>query len=72
MADAKTKAAQYAKSAGRGLGAVVRVEEAVSSSPQPYRDNVPSAASMDKATSVPIQLGSTDLSVQVTVVYAFS
>jgi uncharacterized protein len=73
MADAKTKATQYAKSAGRGLGAVVRVQESVSpSSPQPY--NMPSAA-MDKAAAsaaVPIQLGSTDLAVQVTVVYAFS
>ncbi|GAA1963072.1 SIMPL domain-containing protein [Catenulispora subtropica] len=69
--DAKAKAAQYAKSAGRSLGAVVRVEENVSTQPSPTGMNVPAAAGDKAVASVPIQMGSTDVTVQVTVVFSF-
>lgn len=74
FADAKAKAAQYAKSAGRSLGGVVRIEESTSSQPSPIRYAVPdaAAASSGAVSSVPVQAGSTDLSVQVTVVFSFS
>jgi uncharacterized protein YggE len=71
FSDAKVKAAQYAKDAGRPLGAVVRVQEATSSNPSPipYRDlKVPSASGA--SSPVPVQVGSTDLTVTVTVVFA--
>jgi uncharacterized protein YggE len=72
MADAKAKAAQYAKSAGRGLGPVVRVQEAISgNSPQPMYNYPQAAGALADKASVPIQVGSTDLSVQVTVVFSF-
>jgi len=65
FAEAKTKAEQYAKLAGRGLGDALSISEDVSNpSPiaMPY-------AGMDsaKSTSVPIQPGSQDVSVSVTV-----
>ncbi|MFL6111428.1 MAG: SIMPL domain-containing protein [Catenulispora sp.] len=70
--DAKTKATQYAKSAGRTLGPVVRVEESVSTQPNgvaaDYAKSAPSAAAI---APVPIQMGSTDVTVQVTVVFSF-
>lgn len=68
--DAKAKAAQYAKSAGRTLGQAVRVEENDGTpSPSPV-DIRPNAAAGTGA--VPIQAGSTDVTVQVTVVFAFA
>lgn len=68
--DAKAKATQYAKSAGRTLGQVVRVEEndgTPTPTPVDVRANAASGTS-----AVPVQLGSTDVKVQVTVVFAFS
>lgn len=70
--DAKAKATQYAKSAGRSLGPVVRIEESVSTPTN-------NASSMDRAPAaagaanipVPIQMGSTDVVVQATVVFSF-
>jgi len=68
FADARTKAQQYAKAAGRDLGEVVSITEAVST-PTPIA--MPYAA-MDsaKSASVPIQPGSQDVSVSVSVVFA--
>lgn len=68
FADARTKAEQYAKAAGRSLGEVVSITEAVST-PSPVA--MPYAA-MDsaKSASVPIQPGSQDVSVSVSVVFA--
>lgn len=70
MDDAKTKATQYAEAAGRTLGDVVSITEVVSNpAPVAYDGAAFSAAS---AAPVPIQAGSQDVSVQVTVVYAFA
>lgn len=71
FAAAKTKAAQYAKDAGRTLGAVVRVEESTAST-GPQQFGLPVLVKGDAASAaVPIQVGSTDLSVSITVVFAF-
>jgi uncharacterized protein len=69
--DAKAKAAQYAKSAGRTLGQVVRVEESDSNpaTPSPVDFRAPAAAA---PSAVPIQMGSTDITVSVTVVFSFA
>ncbi|NUP48559.1 MAG: SIMPL domain-containing protein [Catenulispora sp.] len=71
--DAKAKATQYAKSAGRALGPVVRVEESIST-PTNNQDSMmkmPAAAAGAPSTAVPIQMGSTEVTVQVTVVFSF-
>jgi uncharacterized protein len=67
FADAKAKAEQYARAAGRSLGEVMSISEDVATPspiPMPY-------AAMDsaKSASVPIQPGSQDVSVSVTVVF---
>ena len=68
FADARTKAEQYARAAGRSLGDVVSIAESVAN-PTPI--SVPPAA-MAKQSDVPIQPGSQDVSVSVTVVFALS
>jgi uncharacterized protein YggE len=65
FADAKAKGEQYAKAAGRSLGDVVSIAEIVAT-PSPV--SVPSAAL--KQSDIPIQPGSQDVSVTVTVVFA--
>ena len=69
--DAKAKAEQYAAAAGRSLGAVQSISEVVTSPNPQYMERqayaVPAALS-----AVPLQAGSQDLTVQVTVVYALS
>ena len=66
FAGAKAKAEQYAKAAGRTLGDVVSIAEDVAiPSPIPY-----AAADSARLASVPIQPGSQDVSVSVTVVFA--
>ena len=73
FSDAKAKAAQYAKSAGRSLGQVVRVEESVANSgPNPIVPRAAAAAGDSTVNPVPIQLGGTDVTVQVTVVFSFA
>jgi len=66
--DAKTKAGQYAKSAGRSLGEVVSIAETVAT-PSPSQLSSPMAMAA-KQGDVPIQPGSQELSVTVTVVFA--
>jgi uncharacterized protein len=68
FADAKAKAEQYAKAAGRGLGEVISITEDVST-PSPIA--MPYAA-MDSAklASVPIQPGTQNAGVSVTVVFS--
>ena len=68
FADAKAKAEQYAKAAGRTLGDVASIAEDVaitSPIPMPY-----AAMASAKSASVPIQPGSQDVSVSVTVVFS--
>ena len=67
FADAKAKAVQYARVAGRSLGAVMSIAENVST-PSPIA--MPYAADGAKLASVPIQPGSQDVGVSVTVVFS--
>jgi uncharacterized protein YggE len=68
FADARNKAEQYAKAAGRSLGEVASIAESVTN-PPPV--TVPSTA-MAKQADVPIQPGSQQVSVTVTVVFAMT
>jgi uncharacterized protein YggE len=68
VANAKAKAEQFAKAAGRGLGPVMSLTESVSTSPPIAYDTRAMAAD---AKAVPIATGSQDVTVSVTVVYAF-
>jgi uncharacterized protein len=69
--DARAKAEQYAQAAGRSLGEVQSISEVVSS-PTPQYLEQRSAYSAAAMSAVPIQPGSQDVAVQVTVVYALS
>jgi uncharacterized protein YggE len=71
VANAKTKAEQYAKASGRNLGAVVSITETVADPPPVNYDLRAAAKATDSASPVPIQDGSEDVGVTVTVVYAF-
>jgi uncharacterized protein len=70
VADARAKAAQYAQALGQPLGPVVSVSDQAQTTPSP----VPMAAnaSAGKASSVPINPGSQQLTVSVTVVFALA
>jgi len=68
--NAKVRAGQYATAAGASVGAVLQISE-VSVSPMPiYAAATASGASKDSYT--PIQSGTQDLTVSVTVVYALT
>ena len=67
FADAKIKAEQYARAAGRSVGAVVSIDETVAGPTPPVYDLRAAAQSV---SPVPIQSGSQDVSVSVTVVFA--
>lgn len=69
VANAKTKAEQYAKASGRDLGSVVSISEAISD-PPPVAYDMRAMASKDSASPVPIQAGSEHVGVTVTVVFA--
>jgi uncharacterized protein len=71
FADAKAKAAQYAKAAGRSLGDVESIAENVADG-SPRNGTSPASASAltGLSASVPIQPGSQAVSVTVTVVFA--
>lgn len=71
VADAKQHAQAYAAAAGRTLGAVQSITEQTSTSPVPYYGYAASATA-GTAMPVAIQAGSQDVSVSVTVVYAFA
>jgi uncharacterized protein len=70
VADARTKAAQYAQALGQPLGPVVSISDQTQapSEPLPMAAN----ASAGKASSVPINPGSQQLTVSVTVVFALA
>lgn len=67
MADAKTRATQYANAAGRTLGQVLAISEVTT--PQQVPQSYASAASAS-AAPVPISPGKQQVSVTVTVTYA--
>jgi uncharacterized protein YggE len=71
FADAKAKADQYAKAAGKSIGGVVRIEETTTPASPTTPVYAPAAAAAGVA-NVPVSVGSTDLSVDVTVVFSFS
>ncbi len=68
---AKGKATQYAGLAGRPLGAVTSIVETVQNPAQPVYYPMASAAAGD-LSAIPIQKGSKDVGVTVTVVFALS
>jgi uncharacterized protein YggE len=73
ISDARNRAEQYAAAAGRKVGEVQSIREVVTT-PAPYAMDarayaMPAAASLQ---SVPIQAGSQDVTVQVTVVYGLA
>jgi uncharacterized protein YggE len=70
VADARAKAEQYAKALGRSLGPATNLTEAVSTAP-PVDYSMRSDAAQAKAMPIPIAPGSQDVSVMVTVTYAF-
>ena len=71
FADARTKAEQYAKAAGRGLGGVVGISEEVQN-PSPIYYGRYAATTAAPAMAPMIAAGTQDVSVMVTVVFAFA
>ena len=70
FAEARAKAEQYARAAGVSLGRVVSIQETVQTSvPQPYAYAAAAAPARD-LQAVPVQAGSQELSVTVTVSFA--
>jgi len=69
FADAKAKAGQYARAAGRSLGDVESIAENVAAG-SPRSVSYLAASKMGESASVPIQPGSQAVSVTVTVVFA--
>ncbi len=71
VAEARTKAEQYAKAVGRSLGPVVSItEQTTSPGPSPMADRA--VAMSASASPVPIAVGSQEISVDVTVVWSFA
>lgn len=70
-ADAKAKAEQYAALAGRTLGPVLSVSEHVNQ-PSSYQYDGASSAAAAPYGSVPVQAGSQDVSVNVTVAWTLN
>jgi uncharacterized protein YggE len=70
--DAKAKAEQYARAAGRSLGAVTSISEVVTNPSPVYYGQAMSADAAGTAASVPIAAGSQDVDVTVTVVFGFA
>lgn len=68
VADAKQRAEQYAAAAGVKVGAVQSITEVVTSSAYPYA--MPQAYDARATGAIPIQAGSQDVSVNVTITYA--
>jgi uncharacterized protein len=69
---ARAKAEQYAKAAGTTLGKVVSITDAAVSGPVGVRFDAASAADKAALSPVPIQAGSQDVQVTVTVVFALA
>jgi len=71
FADAKAKAEQYAKLAGRSLGRVSQVSETTDNAPRPipYAANMAASGAAPKASPVPISTGTQQVSVNTSVVW---
>jgi uncharacterized protein YggE len=67
--DAKAKAEQYAKLAGRGLGEVSQVSESTDTAPSPMPYYAAKDAAGTAASSVPISAGSQQVTVTTSVVW---
>lgn len=72
FADAKAKAEAYATAAGRTLGAVTSITESTDSQPQTLDYPNFSAAAPAASAPVPIEAGSQDVTVDVSVVWALN
>ena len=70
VADARQRAEQYAEAAGVKVGAVQSITESVTTSPYPYAASALAYDARSAAGAVPIQAGSQDVSVNVTITYA--
>lgn len=70
FAAARAKAEQYAKAAGRPLGAVTNVSETVTPAGPHALDQATFAASARASAPVPVEPGSSEVSVRVAVVWA--
>lgn len=72
FAEARAKARQYAAASGRGLGEVVSVREGTASAPS-TRDAVLSQAdALRELKAVPVRRGSEEVTVRVSLVWAFA
>jgi uncharacterized protein len=69
---AKAKADQYARAAGRSLGQAVSISEVVANPTPVYGGYATASGSVPAASPVPVQPGTQDVSVTVTVVFAFA
>ncbi|HEY2832046.1 MAG TPA: SIMPL domain-containing protein [Sporichthyaceae bacterium] len=69
FADAKAKAEQYAKLAGRSLGRVSQVSESTDTEPRPVPYAAMDAAGAAEKSAVPISAGSQQVSVTTSVVW---
>lgn len=72
FADAQAKAQAYATAAGRTLGAVTSISETTDSQPQQFDNSFVVAAPAAAAAPVPIQAGSQDVTVNVSVTWALN
>jgi uncharacterized protein YggE len=72
FADAKAKAEQYAKLAGRSLGRVSQVSESTETEPRPVPYAAMDAAGAAEKSAVPISAGSQQVSVTTSVVWELS
>ncbi|MEU4560447.1 SIMPL domain-containing protein [Actinoplanes sp. NPDC023936] len=72
FADARVKAELYAREAGRSLGRVVKVSEETPSYGRPYGQDMASALKAAADSAVPIEPGQQQVSVTVTVEWAFA
>lgn len=70
--DAKAKAQQYAEAAGKQVGDVQSISEVVQTPSPQYLDGRSAYASVAAGSPVPLQVGSQEVAVQVTVVYALA
>jgi hypothetical protein len=70
MADAKTKATALASAAGVSIEGVVSISESVGAVPYPiYYGRDAAGAAVDKAVGTPVQAGTNEISITVSVVY---